>query len=225
MGADIDAPIDSGGSTMLMNAALRGQRQTMDLLLQHGASVEAQKAVDGCTALLCAIQGVDVRASERGESAVDTWPIARLLRAGADPDQRCQKGSAHAVTPLLFATQLGSTPIAELLLRSKASPDLDDDMVPKPLIVACANRNVRVARLLLQHGAVLEPPGVGATPCSRQIRTPHIDVGSAALESFEARTTPPCARQTTSRQCASGASRSTLGLTAHAALRRPAACG
>jgi len=87
---------------------------------------------------------------------MDMYIIKRLLDEDADPNQLCRKGAAYAISPLLFATQLGATGVVELLLSRRALPDLDNELVPKPLVVACASRHVAIARLLLQHHAQVE---------------------------------------------------------------------
>jgi hypothetical protein len=50
-----------------------------------------------------------------------------------------------------------------MLLSRRALPDLDNELVPKPLVVACASRHVAIARLLLQHHAQVEL--VNSTEC------------------------------------------------------------
>ena len=87
---------------------------------------------------------------------MDMYIIKRLLDEDADPNQLCRKGAAYAISPLLFATQLGATGVVELLLSRRALPDLDNDLVPKPLVVACASRHVAIVRLLLLHHAQVE---------------------------------------------------------------------
>jgi ankyrin repeat protein len=203
-GANVDVPIDEGGGTMLMSAAYQGHRALVDLLLEHRADVHAQKPADGCTALLCAVQGAamsELRALDSalgarhsptdaapadecscssssssgggggsgggsssssgsggggGGVSMDMYIIKRLLDEDADPNQLCRKGAAYAISPLLFATQLGATGVVEMLLSRRALPDLDNELVPKPLVVACASRHVAIARLLLQHHAQVE---------------------------------------------------------------------
>jgi hypothetical protein len=221
-GANVDVPIDEGGGTMLMSAAYQGHRALVDLLLEHRADVHAQKPADGCTALLCAVQGAamsELRALDSalgarhsptdaapadecsgsssssggggsssssggggsssssssgggsssssggggGGVSMDMYIIKRLLDEDADPNQLCRKGAAYAISPLLFATQLGATGVVELLLSRRALPDLDNELVPKPLVVACASRHVAIARLLLQHHAQVEL--VNSTEC------------------------------------------------------------
>jgi ankyrin repeat protein len=221
-GANVDVPIDEGGGTMLMSAAYQGHRALVDLLLEHRADVHAQKPADGCTALLCAVQGAamsELRALDSalgarhsptdaapadecsgsssssggggsssssgggggssssssgggsssssggggGGVSMDMYIIKRLLDEDADPNQLCRKGAAYAISPLLFATQLGATGVVEMLLSRRALPDLDNELVPKPLVVACASRHVAIARLLLQHHAQVEL--VNSTEC------------------------------------------------------------
>ena len=167
-----------------MNAAFNARIDLMELLLDRSADVDAQKPADGCTALLCAIQGVHLRASSRIDSvdrltghaadaqpqddklrSGDLRPIRMLLEAHVDPDQLSAKsmGGSYCVTPLLFAAQLGSVAVARLLLDAKAHPECHDARVPNPLVVACVNRNAELARLLLQRGAQAETPDLGAT--------------------------------------------------------------
>ena len=170
-GGDVDAPLDADGTTLLMSAAATTNHPALEVLLQQpGAQVNRQRAADGCTALLCSIQGLAPRAQRAGGipggklTSDDLVPVKLLLNAAADPDIAAFKGRVpYAVSPLLLATQLNATQIVSMLLEARASTDHPDDAVPRPLIVACANNHVSLVQLLLQHGARSEPPELGAT--------------------------------------------------------------
>ena len=164
IGFDVDAPIGTTGQascTLLGNAAYRCDCISIDLLMEHRASVDIQ--VEGKTALIhavhgagVALQGVAYPAAPDGgapSAPCDSSAVAvrRLLNYAADPNLTCQRtGSSYCISPLLLATQLAAMPIVKVLLEHRAQPDLDNEFVPKPLIVACANRHEAIARLLRQ---------------------------------------------------------------------------
>jgi ankyrin repeat protein len=89
-GANVDVPIDEGGGTMLMSAAYQGHRALVDLLLEHRADVHAQKPADGCTALLCAVQGAAMSELRALDSALG----ARHSPTDAAPADECSGSSS-----------------------------------------------------------------------------------------------------------------------------------
>jgi hypothetical protein len=95
------------GLTCLMEACLGGLTETVEALLKHGASVDAQE-VEGRTALWFSSRN-------RRQKCVEL-----LLGAGADPNLADHYGR----TPLMRAKNLA---IATVLLQSGADPNLKDN--------------------------------------------------------------------------------------------------
>ena len=133
----------STGMTPLHWAVKAGLVQSLTLLVKSGADVNAQRANDGRTPLMMAV--------ERDLTAVTT-----LLSAGADVD-----ATDHAhYTALCHAVNTHSLPIAEYLLQQGASPDgrgFITAAVPfittSPLYLATSIGNHAMVILLLKWGA------------------------------------------------------------------------
>jgi ankyrin repeat protein len=75
--------------------------------------------------------------------------MAFLLQNGATPDTRDRNGN----TALMTAVQVGYGEGAQLLLGQGASVNLANNRGETPLIMAVHNRDVGIARTLLEVGA------------------------------------------------------------------------
>ena len=128
----------SDGFTPLGLAAFFGHREVVDLLLRHGADVNAvSQNATGYTALTGAVAG--------GHAEI----VALLLGARANPNHRYGPG----YTPLLEAAGSGKSEIARHLLEGGADPNARTDDGQTPLAVAEAKGHSAVAALLRQYGA------------------------------------------------------------------------
>jgi uncharacterized protein len=126
------------GFTPLGLSAFFGRRSVVDLLLAHGADVNAvSHNPTGYTALTGAVAG--------GHAEI----VAALLDAGADPAHRYAQG----YTPLHEAAASGKLEIARLLLDHGADPNARLDDGKTPLAGALAKGHAEVAALLRQRGA------------------------------------------------------------------------
>ena len=126
------------GFTPLGLAAFFGHKEAVELLLRHGADVNAvSRNATGYTALTGAV------------AAGHTEIVALLLGAGANPSHRY----GPAYTPLLEAAGGGKLEIAQLLLEHGADPNAPTDDGQTPLAMAEAKGHTAVAALLRQHGA------------------------------------------------------------------------
>lgn len=106
------------------------------LVTEHPSVINARDG-DGNTALLIAINRND-----------STW-AGFLLGKGADPDLAGVGGD----TPLIAAARIGFQDAAEWLIGLGAKVDAANKMGETPLIIAVQQRNTRLVRLLLEHGA------------------------------------------------------------------------
>jgi len=144
-------------------AARRGHLGFVDLLVRHGADLEAPGREDCCLGLR---EGSWEQQSRKPwpahGSPVLTSPLglaARgghlavceyLLRAGADPNRR----GISADTPLIRAAARGNAGLAELLLDHGALANLGTKSGISPLLAAVAQDQMAVVSLLLARGAV-----------------------------------------------------------------------
>ena len=140
-----------------MEAAERGNLETLRVLLSRGANPNAREANGGQTALMWAI-------SERQSTVTE-----ELVRGGADVHARSNSG----FTALMFAAQHGDADSARVLLSAGAN--LNDIMSKTgltPLIIAAAMGRTKVATLLLDKGANPEAVDTdGFTPLHHAART------------------------------------------------------
>lgn len=131
-GCDIEA-LDPKGYTPLILASYNGRAAATDLLLAHGADVDAADAVRGNTALM----GV----AFKGYGAI----VDRLLDAGADPLAVNKVGQ----TALMMAAMFGHGGIVDRLLALGADPHQQDIAGNSAVSVAqMQNNELMVARLI-----------------------------------------------------------------------------
>ena len=159
---------DNGGSAPLHHAAGFGTLETMKLLIEAGAEVDARNdrnstplhwAVSdtGKIRLLLA-RGADINAKTEREltplglaamQRFDIAPLELLLEKGANPNI----ASINGQTPLMAAASAGNVEAMELLLGKKADPLAVAGSGAVALMAAAASRNPEAVKLLLKHGA------------------------------------------------------------------------
>lgn len=162
------AASDAAGSTLLHHAAAFGTIDTMTLLLDEGAPVNA-KNNRGSTPLHWAIhdeakvrlllaRGAAVNARQvegrtplyQAASLGNAAPIVRsLLDKDADPNIAIANGR----TPLMAAAGRGDVETMTMLLDAKAKVDVKNGAGETALILAAADGNPHAVRLLLDRGA------------------------------------------------------------------------
>ncbi|NJC25801.1 ankyrin repeat domain-containing protein [Neolewinella antarctica] len=127
--ADFASP---GGWTAAREAAKRNCTTCLDILRKAGANVSSN----------------DLAAAVKAENAAD---VARLLKAGADPDQLLE---GHPV--LGIAAHKGNFEIVALLLKAGADINLRDHHNKSALELAVSHDHTDVAEQLLNAGASTE---------------------------------------------------------------------
>jgi len=156
-------PDGTGGDDLaaeLLDAAAEGETNTVDLLLERGASIEARDQ-DGYTPLmLAAVNG-------------DAMMVSRLLRKGAKIDATDSEGE----TALIVSAKVGRLKSAQALLRGGADTEAKDREGDTPLIIAAANGDVETATVLLEKGADTQArDNAGRTPLARAVAEGQGDV-------------------------------------------------
>jgi len=154
-GGDPESP-NAEDQTLLMAVARTGRLDTAQLLLDHGANVNAKENWGGQTALMWAAaqrqpemvrllieHGADVNA--RGKN--HDWP--RWVTS----EPRNKPLDYGGYTPLLYAAREGCKACAEALLDGGADINLTDLWAETPLIMATLNMHYDTAALLIERGA------------------------------------------------------------------------
>lgn len=128
---------DAGGETPLTAAALAGQTDVVELLIDHGATVDGRNR-NGFTALHAAAYG--------GHDET----VQVLLDAGASIDD--QENWVEA-TPLHLAAEENHLEVADLLLANGAALELEDVNHHTPASKATFRLNEEMVILLRLQGA------------------------------------------------------------------------
>ncbi|KAI8498597.1 Unconventional myosin-XVI [Branchiostoma belcheri] len=160
------------GRTALHLASWNGQTGVVELLIQHGANLEARDK-NGWTTLHLACRyghtgivelliqhGADMEARTKlGSTALhlasgygQTGVVELLIQHGADIEARDKYGE----TALYLACRYGHTGIVELLIQHGADMEGRDTDGQTALHLACRYRHIGVVKLLIQHGADME---------------------------------------------------------------------
>jgi len=160
--ADVNATISPSGEMALHFAALQGSTVIAELLLSHGAKVDAKSLKPekaGWTPLHYALF--------YNQKEV----VALLLRNNADPNAKfdVEVGGYHRTgyTPLLFAIDNHYLDIVELLLSHKADPNLKSSGGLVPILDSVSDPVARaraVTLLLNNHADVDARAADGSTP-------------------------------------------------------------
>lgn len=138
-GAEVDRAELGFGQTPLMFAARQGDAAIAELLITHGANVNAQ-AREGATP---AFRMPADNSGSKGDGIIrGGWPVHGM-----------RNPIPGAKTPLLYAAREGHADIARMLLDAGADIERADANGITPLIDAILNDHVDVARLLIDAGA------------------------------------------------------------------------
>lgn len=167
-GVDANTVNEDGGSPLML-ASYHGFKPIVEILLRHGAKVDAKNSRQETALRLAGAAHPDivklllehganpnvgdfygktllVAVCEAGATR-DTEIIRVLLEHGADPNIRGEAG-----TPLLYAINMGrhgNTEIARLLLLHGASPDAKDKAESPALACAVDKHSVEIVKALI----------------------------------------------------------------------------
>jgi uncharacterized protein len=123
---------DETGVPLLVNAIRRGDYDTVELLVEHGADVNAVSEDRGNSPLM--------EAATRG----DLKAVQALVEAGADPDLKTQYGQ----TALMLAIGEGRSKVVEYLLDRGATTDAVDYLGMTAVKYASLFRSKEILSLL-----------------------------------------------------------------------------
>jgi ankyrin repeat protein len=159
-----DAP--AGGTTALIEAAVRDDLATARRLLRDGADANAANRY-GVTPLALACTN--------GNAEL----VALLLDAGADPNAPLRGGE----TPLMLAARTGRPGAVRALLDHKADVHAKERRGQTALMWAAAEGHAEAVRLLLDAGATFRDPlPSGFTPLAFAVRAGHVEVVRELLD-------------------------------------------
>lgn len=167
----LDPDYDGGvGHPPLIIACERGHARIAELLLEHGANVDARRTSDYHTALAVAVKGrqtdcvrVLLKYNAKCTPTYGKKPlhsaivrgcadiVSLLLQAGADANERTEDYGNS--TPLHLAIWGEQNPIAKQLLDAGAEPDVIVTHMDTPLGYAARRGNEEAVRMLLEAGA------------------------------------------------------------------------
>lgn len=125
------------GVLPLIAASSAGQAETVKILLDHGAQVDAMDKTERTALIAASVEG-----------HVEVLKI--LLALGADVDL---KGKSDEKSALNAASTKGKVESVEILLNYGAQVDSEDINGWTPLYVATMNQHVNVVKVLLGRGA------------------------------------------------------------------------
>ena len=158
------------GTSPVADAAMKGDRARLRVLLQQKADVNAPQA-DGATAIewaayrndlemadLLIAAGANVKLANR-DGVTPLWlasengsarMIGKLIEAGADPNERQPNGE----TPLMMAARNGNLAALKFLLDHRANVNLKEDLRgTTALMWAAEQMHADAVKLLVERGA------------------------------------------------------------------------
>lgn len=158
------------GTSPVADAAMKGDRARLRVLLQQKADVNAPQA-DGATAIewaayrndldmadLLIAGGANVKLANR-DGVTPLWlasengsarMIGKLIEAGADPNERQPNGE----TPLMMAARNGNLAALKFLLDHRANVNLKEDLRgTTALMWATEQMHADAVKLLVERGA------------------------------------------------------------------------
>ena len=139
-GVDPDIQLKHSQSALRL-AAAAGHLEIVDMLLYHGADVNATSQA------MVKARGTALHAaSELGHVEV----VRKLLSYAADANRKAQRGNHEHVTPFLLAVKQEHLEVVDLLLHARANIEEEDAFKRTPLLIAADSGNVNVVIMLLE---------------------------------------------------------------------------
>ena len=151
---------DENGFTPVMQAAWHGQKECLNILLEHGANTNLRNAT-GCTASHFAA----------GQGHLECLEI--LIKY--DPESVNAK-TKYGATPLILASKDGHSKVVEFLLINGADPNIQYRGKQNALLFAAGNGHSECIEFLLQHKVNFDQANSqNVTPLMRAVQQGHND--------------------------------------------------
>src|SRR5258708_22890506 len=126
--------IDIDGETPLHVASNQGDVELVQVLLEHGADIEAQDDYGSTPIHLASFFG-------------EVELVQVLLEHGAEIEARDNR----RCTPIHLASDCGDVELVQLFLKQGADAEARDEDDGNPLETAMCERHVEIVRVLLEH--------------------------------------------------------------------------
>ncbi|MGN0016285.1 MAG: DUF2931 family protein [Candidatus Avelusimicrobium sp.] len=174
-GADVNKRDTSSGRTSLIDAAMNGNAEIVNMLLEAGADKNARVVLYGQeldeNALTAAVNNEHAEIADilRRAGAEEITPGA----PSAEAEQAAQNVyNSMGITPLHYALLAGETEKVKELIASGADVNAKAPNMGTPLLYACTVGNVEAARMLVNAKADVNAAGdTGYTPLMMACQT------------------------------------------------------
>lgn len=148
------------GHTLLMAAALSGNRAMVEHVLQWSVDINARDE-GGRTALILCLTSDRLMGSRAKELNTNVHGIVEaLLLNGIDPNL----SDHHGITPLHVVSVRDRLDLVQLLLEFNALVNVTDSWGFTPLERAYSTGNIQLAEMLINYGADIETWMLGGEP-------------------------------------------------------------
>jgi uncharacterized protein len=152
--ADVDSA-NADGQTALMILSRTGNVAAAELLIAHGAQVNAREKWRDQSALMWAAaesQPAMVRLLIRHGAVMDQRSLVNNWARQVTAEPRMQARPSGGFSPLLYAARSGCLACAQLLIKAGADPNLTDPDGVSPLLESILNFHFDFAAFLVKHG-------------------------------------------------------------------------
>jgi ankyrin repeat protein len=202
-GADANS-VDPTGETALMAAVKVGDLESVRVLADHGAKIDAADPLYHQTALMIAVREnhpdvvqllVDRKANVNAQTRTGEtpgWILPNsvpgfghgigIIRGGL-PERGSRYFIPGGLTPLLYAARDGRTEAAKILVDAGADIEAVDPNGITPLLMAIADNQAATARLLIERGAKINVTDwYGRTPLWTAVEVRNMDEDNGSFE-------------------------------------------
>jgi ankyrin repeat protein len=182
-GANVESP-NADGQTTLMIVARTSNVEAAQLLIEHGANVNARETWRAQTALMWAAaeqQPAMVRLLLKHGATVDARSLVNDWSRQVTAEPRMQARPSGGFTPLLYAARSGCLECAQLLVKAGANPNLGDPDGVSPLLEAVLNFRFDIAAYLIKRGVDVDHWDTwGRSPLYEAVDLDALPVGGRA---------------------------------------------